>query len=212
MPILHDNRNMRPDLLNNTVEDVDDIFANADAEMAKQRQKQLFSPKKKSFNWRKRLKQITIVVSILALIFIIFAGIFAAKIAHRTAVSEVKTQVLYEVAKMKNNIAAKDESELTKEDLFMLEVFEILSEEDIANIIETATSVEEIIYFLQNANIDISKYLTADQKLQLEDAMTRYAEGLGTQIEEFEQSIEPEESVAEDNETSTATTIEVSPD
>ena len=41
MPILHDNRNMRPDLLNESTESVDDIFSAADANMAQQRQKMM---------------------------------------------------------------------------------------------------------------------------------------------------------------------------
>lgn len=211
MAVLHDNRNMRPDLLNDIPENVDDIFANADAEMAKQRQEQLFAPKKKRIDWRKRMRQTTIITTVVALCFLIVAGVWAAKLAHNTMVSEVQTHVLREVRKMKANIENKEEAELTAEDLFMMEVFEILPEEDIVTIIQNATSVEELISFLQNPDMDFSRFLTSEQKLQLEDALNRYAEYVGTQMQEYEKNMVTESLNTETPTENSANSSELTP-
>ena len=113
--------------------------------------------------------------------------------ARNTMVSEVQTQVLKEVRQMKSSIAAKSESELTDEDRFMLEIFDVLTEEEICNIIQTATSTEEIINFLIEPNLDFSRYLTIEQKIALEDISNRYAEKIGTEIVEYEKNMEEEE-------------------
>lgn len=193
MPILHDNRNMRPDLLQDKTESVDDIFALADKEMQQQRQSQLFTPKKKRIYWKSVLKKVSVVTVIFAIIILCLAGVWSFKMARNTMVSEVQTQVLKEVRQMKSSIAAKSESELTDEDRFMLEIFDVLTEEEICNIIQTATSTEEIINFLIEPNLDFSRYLTIEQKIALEDISNRYAEKIGTEIVEYEKKMEEEE-------------------
>lgn len=206
MPILHDNRNMRPDLLRENEPSVDDIFANADAKMEQQRRDSFYKVQRKRIDWRKRIKTAAIITSIAALIVIVAGGIWTAKLAHNTMVTEVQTQVFKEVAKMKADIAAKDESELTEEDYFLLEVFEILPDEDIAKIIQTATSPSEIIQFMQNPTLDMSKYLTIEQRVQLEALMEKYAIKVGTRIEEVEQQlIEAEQALQEQEQTEGAT-------
>lgn len=206
MPVLHDNRNMRPDLLRENEPSVDDIFANADAKMEQQRKDSFYKVKRKRIDWRKKIKTAAIITSIAALIVIVAGGIWTAKLAHNTMVTEVQTQVFKEVAKMKADIAAKDESELTEEDYFLLEVFEILPDEDIAKIIQTATSPSEIIQFMQNPTLDMSKYLTIEQRVQLEALMEKYAIKVGTRIEEVEQQlIEAEQALQEQEQTEGAT-------
>ena len=206
MPILHDNRNMRPDLLRENEPSVDDIFANADAKMEQQRRDSFYKVQRKRIDWRKKIKTAAIITSIAALIVIVAGGIWTAKLAHNTMVTEVQTQVFKEVAKMKADIAAKDESELTEEDYFLLEVFEILPDEDIAKIIQTATSPSEIIQFMQNPTLDMSKYLTIEQRVQLEALMEKYAIKVGTRIEEVEQQlIEAEQALQEQAQTEGAT-------
>ena len=206
MPVLHDNRNMRPDLLRENEPSVDDIFANADAKMEQQRRDSFYKVQRKRIDWRKKIKTAAIITSIAALIVIVAGGIWTAKLAHNTMVTEVQTQVFKEVAKMKADIAAKDESELTEEDYFLLEVFEILPDEDIAKIIQTATSPSEIIQFMQNPTLDMSKYLTIEQRVQLEALMEKYAIKVGTRIEEVEQQlIEAEQALQEQEQTEGAT-------
>ena len=81
MPILHDNRNMRPDLLDTPVESVDDIFSAADANMESQRQKQLFAPVRKKTNWKKKIKRTIIGAIVFAVVLFLIVGIISAKMA-----------------------------------------------------------------------------------------------------------------------------------
>lgn len=198
MPILHDNRNMRPDLLGKPTEDIDDIFASADAQMEQQRQKQLFQPSKKRINWKKKIKQSMTMSIILIILILIGVGLIIAQHSYTTVVNELQSQVLIEVSKIKTNINAKDESELTEEDRLMLSIFEVLSDEDIARIVKSATSVEEIIYIIKNETLDINRYLTPDQQKQLETLLLEYAEDLEARAEQLEQEAADEtESIIE---------------
>ena len=99
MPILHDNRNMRPDLLNESTESVDDIFSAADANMAQQRQKMMTVKPNPFKDWRRKMKRFYTVTAILAIICLIASGIWGLKIAHQTTVLEMETQILFEIKK-----------------------------------------------------------------------------------------------------------------
>ena len=107
-------------------------------------------------------------------------------------VLEIQTQVLDEVTQMKTALAEKEESELTEEDLLMLGLFEIISDEDILRMVESATSIEEIIHLLKTQNLDINRYLTPAQQKELDALFIEYAEGLQPRIEEWEAELNTE--------------------
>ena len=192
MPILHDNRNMRPDLTGVPVEDVDDIFASADAQMEQLRQKQMFTPNRKKIQWKKRFKRTITITIILSLLVLLIGGFIAARYSYNLMVLEIQTQVLDEVTQMKTALAEKEESELTEEDLLMLGLFEIISDEDILRMVESATSIEEIIHLLKTQNLDINRYLTPAQQKELDALFIEYAEGLQPRIEEWEAELNTE--------------------
>lgn len=194
MPILHDNRNMRPDLLDAPTESVEDIFAKADSEMNDLRQKQLFVPSKKRKNWKKKIKRTFVISTSVFILIALVGGFFAAKYAYDMAVNEVQTQVLQTVHDLKTNLNKKDEAELTPDELFLLQAFEILSDDDIASIVQSATSIEEIIYIFKTNSLDINRYLTPEKQKQLEDLLLEYAQDLETRIEELETLEENESS------------------
>lgn len=197
MPIVHDNRNMRPDLVEPPVANVDDIFAAADAQMEQQRRKQMFTPSRKKIQWKKRIKRTVIATGLLSVLIIIISGILAAKYSYNLMVEELQTQVLAEVTNIKSTLAAKEESELTEEDLLMLAIFDIISEEDIVRMVESATSIEEIIYMIRTQNVDINRYLTLEQQKELEEVLTQYAKDLEVRAQELEQqSLEAAETIS----------------
>ena len=197
MPIVHDNRNMRPDLVEPPVANVDDIFAAADAQMEQQRRKQMFTPSRKKIQWKKRIKKTVIATGLLSVLIIIISGILAAKYSYNLMVEELQTQVLAEVTNIKSTLAAKEESELTEEDLLMLAIFDIISEEDIVRMVDSATSIEEIIYMIRTQNVDINRYLTLEQQKELEEVLTQYAKDLEVRVQELEQqSLEVAETIS----------------
>lgn len=197
MPIVHDNRNMRPDLVEPPVANVDDIFAAADAQMEQQRRKQMFTPSRKKIQWKKRIKKTVIATGLLSVLIIIISGILAAKYSYNLMVEELQTQVLAEVTNIKSTLAAKEESELTEEDLLMLAIFDIISEEDIVRMVDSATSIEEIIYMIRTQNVDINRYLTLEQQKELEELLTQYAKDLEVRAQELEQqSLEADETIS----------------
>lgn len=197
MPIVHDNRNMRPDLVEPPVANVDDIFAAADAQMEQQRRKQMFTPSRKKIQWKKRIKRTVIATGLLSVLIIIISGILAAKYSYNLMVEELQTQVLAEVTNIKSTLAAKEESELTEEDLLMLAIFDIISEEDIVRMVDSATSIEEIIYMIRTQNVDINRYLTLEQQKELEELLTQYAKDLEVRAQELEQqSLEADETIS----------------
>lgn len=197
MPIVHDNRNMRPDLVEPPVANVDDIFAAADAQMEQQRRKQMFTPSRKKIQWKKRIKKTVIATGLLSVLIIIISGILAAKYSYNLMVEELQTQVLAEVTNIKSTLAAKEESELTEEDLLMLAIFDIISEEDIVRMVDSATSIEEIIYMIRTQNVDINRYLTLEQQKELEEILTQYAKDLEVRAQELEQqSLEVAETIS----------------
>ena len=197
MPIVHDNRNMRPDLVEPPVANVDDIFAAADAQMEQQRQKQMFTPSRKKIQWKKRIKRTVIATGLLSVLIIIISGILAANYSYNLMVEELQTQVLAEVTNIKSTLAAKEEAELTEEDLLMLAIFDIISEEDIVRMVDSATSIEEIIYMIRTQNVDINRYLTLEQQKELEEVLTQYAKDLEVRAQELEQqSLEAAETIS----------------
>lgn len=197
MPIVYDNRNMRPDLVEPPVANVDDIFAAADAQMEQQRRKQMFTPSRKKIQWKKRIKRTVIATGLLSVLIIIISGILAANYSYNLMVEELQTQVLAEVTNIKSTLAAKEESELTEEDLLMLAIFDIISEEDIVRMVESATSIEEIIYMIRTQNVDINRYLTLEQQKELEEVLTQYAKDLEVRAQELEQqSLEAAETIS----------------
>ncbi len=197
MPIVHDNRNMRPDLVEPPVANVDDIFAAADAQMEQQRRKQMFTPSRKKIQWKKRIKRTVIATGLLSVLIIIISGILAANYSYNLMVEELQTQVLAEVTNIKSTLAAKEESELTEEDLLMLAIFDIISEEDIVRMVDSATSLEEIIYLIRTQNLDINRYLTLEQQKELEELFTQYAKDLEVRAQELEQqSLETTETIS----------------
>lgn len=197
MPIVHDNRNMRPDLVEPPVANVDDIFAAADAQMEQQRRKQMFTPSRKKIQWKKRIKRTVIATGLLSVLIIIISGILAANYSYNLMVEELQTQVLAEVTNIKSTLAAKEEAELTEEDLLMLAIFDIISEEDIVRMVDSATSIEEIIYMIRTQNVDINRYLTLEQQKELEEVLTQYAKDLEVRAQELEQqSLEAAETIS----------------
>lgn len=197
MPIVHDNRNMRPDLAEPPVANVDDIFAAADAQMEQQRRKQMFTPSRKKIQWKKRIKRTIIATGLLSVLIIIISGILAANYSYNLMVEELQTQVLAEVTNIKSTLAAKEEAELTEEDLLMLAIFDIISEEDIVRMVDSATSIEEIIYMIRTQNVDINRYLTLEQQKELEEVLTQYAKDLEVRAQELEQqSVEAAETIS----------------
>lgn len=197
MPIVHDNRNMRPDLVEPPVANVDDIFAAADAQMEQQRRKQMFTPSRKKIQWKKRIKRTVIATGLLSVLIIIISGILAANYSYNLMVEELQTQVLAEVTNIKSTLAAKEESELTEEDLLMLAIFDIISEEDIVRMVDSATSIEEIIYMIRTQNVDINRYLTLEQQKELEEVLMQYAKDLEVRAQELEQqSLEAAETIS----------------
>jgi hypothetical protein len=197
MPIIHDNRNMRPDLVEPPVANVDDIFAAADTQMEQQRRKQMFTPSRKKIQWKKRIKRTVIATGLLSVLIIIISGILAANYSYNLMVEELQTQVLAEVTNIKSTLAAKEESELTEEDLLMLAIFDIISEEDIVRMVDSATSIEEIIYMIRTQNVDINRYLTLEQQKELEEVLTQYAKDLEVRAQELEQqSLEATETIS----------------
>lgn len=197
MPIVHDNRNMRPDLVEPPVANVDDIFAAADAQMEQQRRKQMFTPSRKKIQWKKRIKRTVIATGLLSVLIIIISGILAANYSYNLMVEELQTQVLAEVTNIKSTLAAKEESELTEEDLLLLAIFDIISEEDIVRMVDSATSIEEIIYMIRTQNVDINRYLTLEQQKELEELLTQYAKDLEVRAQELEkQSLEAAETIS----------------
>jgi hypothetical protein len=104
---------------------------------------------------------------------------------------------LAEVTNIKFTLAAKEESELTEEDLLMLAIFDIISEEDIVRMVDSATSIEEIIYMIRTQNVDINRYLTLEQQKELEEVLTQYAKDLEVRAQELEQqSLEAAETIS----------------
>ena len=197
MLIVHDNRNMRPDLVEPPVANVDDIFAAADAQMEQQRRKQMFTPSRKKIQWKKRIKRTVIATGLLSVLIIIISGILAANYSYNLMVEELQTQVLAEVTNIKSTLAAKEEAELTEEDLLMLAIFDIISEEDIVRMVDSATSIEEIIYMIRTQNVDINRYLTLEQQKELEEVLTQYAKDLEVRAQELEQqSLEAAETIS----------------
>lgn len=198
MAILHDNRNMRPDLLDKPEENVDDIFAAADAQMKEQQQKRLFTPNLKKIKWKKRLKRTAIWSVVFVVLVLLGLGVFAVRMSYITFKSEVKIQTLASVRELKNTIDSKAESELTQEERLARDIFKIVTEEDIANMLDTATSVEELITVFRTQTIDINNYLTFEQQRALEQLMLTYAEDLNKRAEEMEASIAAEETASSD--------------
>lgn len=198
MAILHDNRNMRPDLLDKPEENVDDIFAAADAQMKEQQQKRLFTPNLKKIKWKKRLKRTAIWSIVFVVLVLLGLGVFAVRMSYITFKSEVKIQTLESVRELKNTIDSKSESELTQEERLARDIFKIVTEEDIANMLDTATSVEELITVFRTQTIDINNYLTLEQQRALEQLMLTYAEDLNKRAEEMEASLAAEETASSD--------------
>ena len=198
MAILHDNRNMRPDLLDKPEENVDDIFAAADAQMKEQQQKRLFTPNLKKIKWKKRLKRTAIWSVVFVVLILLGLGVFAVRMSYITFKSEVKIQTLASVRELKNTIDSKPESELTQEERLARDIFKIVTEEDIANMLDTATSVEELITVFRTQTIDINNYLTLEQQRALEQLMLTYAEDLNQRAEEMEASLAAEETASSD--------------
>lgn len=198
MAILHDNRNMRPDLLDKPEENVDDIFAAADAQMKEQQQKRLFTPNLKKIKWKKRLKRTAIWSVVFVVLVLLGLGVFAVRMSYITFKSEVKIQTLASVRELKNTIDGKPESELTQEERLARDIFKIVTEEDIANMLDTATSVEELITVFRTQTIDINNYLTLEQQRALEQLMLTYAEDLNKRAEEMEASLAAEETASSD--------------
>ena len=198
MAILHDNRNMRPDLLDKPEENVDDIFAAADAQMKEQQQKRLFTPNLKKIKWKKRLKRTAIWSVVFVVLVLLGLGVFAVRMSYVTFKSEVKIQTLASVRELKNTIDSKSESELTQEERLARDIFKIVTEEDIANMLDTATSVEELITVFRTQTIDINNYLTLEQQRALEQLMLTYAEDLNKRAEEMEASLAAEETASSD--------------
>lgn len=183
MPILHDNRNMRPDLLDNPIEQVDEIFAVADAQMESQRKKQTFTPSPKK-QWKKRIKRIFRVTFFLTVLVLIVVGVVAVRYTYKTVVSEMQSQVISEVHDLQVSLSTKDPETLTEEDLLLLEIFKIISEEDIEHIIQSATSVEELIQIMQTSQLDFNKYLSPEKQAQLETLFLEYAQRIEKRLEE----------------------------
>ena len=189
---------MRPDLLDKPEENVDDIFAAADAQMKEQQQKRLFTPNLKKIKWKKRLKRTAIWSVVFVVLVLLGLGVFAVRMSYITFKSEVKIQTLASVRELKNTIDSKAESELTQEERLARDIFKIVTEEDIANMLDTATSVEELITVFRTQTIDINNYLTFEQQRALEQLMLTYAEDLNKRAEEMEASIAAEETASSD--------------
>lgn len=189
---------MRPDLLDKPEENVDDIFAAADAQMKEQQQKRLFTPNLKKIKWKKRLKRTAIWSVVFVVLVLLGLGVFAVRMSYITFKSEVKIQTLASVRELKNTIDGKPESELTQEERLARDIFKIVTEEDIANMLDTATSVEELITVFRTQTIDINNYLTLEQQRALEQLMLTYAEDLNKRAEEMEASLAAEETASSD--------------
>ena len=189
---------MRPDLLDKPEENVDDIFAAADAQMKEQQQKRLFTPNLKKIKWKKRLKRTAIWSVVFVVLVLLGLGVFAVRMSYITFKSEVKIQTLASVRELKNTIDSKAESELTQEERLARDIFKIVTEEDIANMLDTATSVEELITVFRTQTIDINNYLTFEQQRALEQLMLTYAEDLNKRAEEMEASLAAEETASSD--------------
>lgn len=211
MPILYDNRNQNPENQSQKEVDIDAIFAEADAKIAEQNKKSVFTPKKKKFNFFKSMKRLIIWSIVITIVALIVTGVFAGYKAYHLMKSELKNTVVNTINDLRVQIDEKSEDELTEEEKLLKEMLAIITEDDIQRMIDQATSIEEILNILETENITASDYLTEEQQKQLEELFTEYLTNLEQRIEESEaaETIENTESSTSTDATESSTeTIE----
>lgn len=186
---IHNQLNQNQEQEAETVDSIDDIFANADRIMCEQNQSLNFTPKRPKKRKHSVLK--TVLGGILILVLLLVGSVFAVIQFAKQEYPRLKETFLIHVEEFQEQLHDIDDSQLNVDEYYLKRALLLFTVEEIDLMIQNVEEIDEFPAIILRLDKDSLELIPPEKREAYQRLMEEYHEALEAQADGDDSDVEP---------------------